>query len=84
VTRRHLRFSRRFSLRELWSTPQLLLEEKSSPEKDDDREGGRRFPLEDPRVLTGRMVSWKPRRIRLLFRPAKTTKPKGPRGLTAI
>ena len=44
MTRRHLRFSRRFSLRELWSTPQLLLEEKSSPEKDDDREGGKEVP----------------------------------------
>jgi len=60
-----------------------LLEEKSSLEKDDDREGGRRFPLEDPRVLTGRMISWRPRRIRLLFRPAKATRPKGPRGLMA-
>ena len=35
---------RRFSLRELWSTPQLLREEKSSPEKDDDREGGKEVP----------------------------------------
>ena len=44
MTRRHLRFSQMFSLRELWSTPQLLLEEKSSPEKDDDREGGKEVP----------------------------------------
>lgn len=56
----------------------------SSPEKDDDREGGRRFPLEDPRVLTGKMISWEPRGIQLLYRPVKMTKPKGPWGLMAI